>query len=286
MEKRVAMEWMSALTVDMINQVLKGAIDRNGIGWFALDTGLFSFDGGVWTAWSDSIRMYGDLNGDGVMNISCIAVDRNNVKWFGTTHDGALSFDGNTWKHYIKADGITGNHINCITVDRNNVIWIGTGVFGYETGISRFDGKVWTGYMYDQTGIDGNIIGIAVDAANVKWFITSNYTCTVYSFDDVVWKSYSPPWGVGLGGYNCIAIDRDGTKWLGSKAMGVVSFRESGGTATAVIASDEMPKEFAILGNRPNPFNPSTDISYSLPTAAHANLVVYDVTGRKVRTLI
>jgi hypothetical protein len=40
------------------------------------------------------------------------------------------------------------------------------------------------------------------------------------------------------------------------------------------------------LSNYPNPFNPSTTIKYSIPQALHVKLVVYDVTGREVKTLV
>jgi len=40
------------------------------------------------------------------------------------------------------------------------------------------------------------------------------------------------------------------------------------------------------LSNYPNPFNPRTLITYELPVAGHARLVVYDVMGRVVRTLV
>jgi hypothetical protein len=38
--------------------------------------------------------------------------------------------------------------------------------------------------------------------------------------------------------------------------------------------------------NYPNPFNPSTVIKFSIIENAHVTLTIYDVLGRKVKTLI
>ena len=46
------------------------------------------------------------------------------------------------------------------------------------------------------------------------------------------------------------------------------------------------PTEIALASNHPNPFNPHTTIKYSLPKPLHVKLVVYDVFGREVRTLV
>ncbi len=48
----------------------------------------------------------------------------------------------------------------------------------------------------------------------------------------------------------------------------------------------ELPTIAALDQNYPNPFNPATTISFSIPTAGHVNLVVYDVLGREVETLV
>jgi hypothetical protein len=46
------------------------------------------------------------------------------------------------------------------------------------------------------------------------------------------------------------------------------------------------PADFALTGNHPNPFNPSTTISFTLPASGPVSLAVYDITGRKIRDVI
>lgn len=48
----------------------------------------------------------------------------------------------------------------------------------------------------------------------------------------------------------------------------------------------EIPSEFALSQNYPNPFNPTTTIKFAIANDARVNLVVYDMLGQKVRTLI
>jgi hypothetical protein len=47
----------------------------------------------------------------------------------------------------------------------------------------------------------------------------------------------------------------------------------------------ELPNEFALHGNYPNPFNPSTSISFDLPETADVEVHVIDMIGRQVMTL-
>jgi len=47
----------------------------------------------------------------------------------------------------------------------------------------------------------------------------------------------------------------------------------------------DIPFEFALLSNYPNPFNASTVISYELPMNTHVKLEVYNLLGNKVATL-
>ena len=47
-----------------------------------------------------------------------------------------------------------------------------------------------------------------------------------------------------------------------------------------------VPEEFALHQNYPNPFNPITTIQYDIPFDGNVKLVIYDMMGREVRTLV
>jgi hypothetical protein len=55
-----------------------------------------------------------------------------------------------------------------------------------------------------------------------------------------------------------------------------------GKQSASTTATNELPKDFAVHPNYPNPFNPATTIKYDLPEPSHVSLVIYDVLGRKV----
>ncbi len=58
-----------------------------------------------------------------------------------------------------------------------------------------------------------------------------------------------------------------------------------GTTSISGIGSD-VPKEFRLFNNYPNPFNPSTEIRYDLPRATQVSLKIYDINGRLVKELV
>ncbi|MDP6143205.1 MAG: tandem-95 repeat protein [Candidatus Marinimicrobia bacterium] len=55
---------------------------------------------------------------------------------------------------------------------------------------------------------------------------------------------------------------------------------------TKTIHYIHVPGEFALHQNYPNPFNPVTTINYDLAKDGHISIVVYDLLGREVKTLI
>ena len=57
-------------------------------------------------------------------------------------------------------------------------------------------------------------------------------------------------------------------------------------TGTFVSNPEISVSDFKIYQNYPNPFNPSTTISFDIPTSSYVQLVIYNMLGQKVRTLV
>jgi hypothetical protein len=53
-----------------------------------------------------------------------------------------------------------------------------------------------------------------------------------------------------------------------------------------VTGARDVPSQFALHDAVPNPFNPQTTLSFSLPSACHVWLAIYDVRGHLVRALV
>jgi len=60
------------------------------------------------------------------------------------------------------------------------------------------------------------------------------------------------------------------------------------GLATTGVGNStaNVPLAFELLQNFPNPFNPSTEIHFTIPKFDHVTLEVFDLLGRKVKTLV
>lgn len=51
-------------------------------------------------------------------------------------------------------------------------------------------------------------------------------------------------------------------------------------------SESNIPIDYALHQNHPNPFNPTTIIQYDLPAHSHVRLIVYDLLGRQIKALV
>ena len=57
------------------------------------------------------------------------------------------------------------------------------------------------------------------------------------------------------------------------------------GVITNDVAVEEAPTAFAVAQNSPNPFNPSTTISFTIADAGNVSIDIFNVSGQKVNTI-
>ena len=82
-------------------------------------------------------------------------------------------------------------------------------------------------------------------------------------------------------------------KYLGTREFRIseVRYAENDGDILATaswsgqVASDTVPQSTCLIGNYPNPFNPTTNIQFGLAHDSHVKLCIYDLSGRLVQTL-
>jgi len=90
-----------------------------------------------------------------------------------------------------------------------------------------------------------------------------------------VGESVTLKWTVLASGDNAIKYANE--VWTVTIERGVVTSNED---------DPSVPQQFTLEQNFPNPFNPSTEINYTLPQAASVQITVYNAVGQQVATLI
>ena len=122
-----------------------------------------------------------------------------------------------------------------------------------------------------------------------SYFIATSaglYSTTVLNGNSTTWTHESPD-KIGVAVCSMVKTrDLDGVVVVSTHGAGVFS-----ADYTVDVEDNIQPSKFELSQNYPNPFNPSTTINYSIPSVekhghASVQLVVYDILGREVTTLV
>ena len=84
---------------------------------------------------NDHPKMIKTIGNPNYGNVNCILQDKAGILWFGTTENGLYSYDGKSFKRFLKADGLNSNEVYCLFEENPGKLWIGTG-----KGLCIYDG--------------------------------------------------------------------------------------------------------------------------------------------------
>ncbi|NOS83972.1 MAG: T9SS type A sorting domain-containing protein [Ignavibacteria bacterium] len=73
---------------------------------------------------------------------------------------------------------------------------------------------------------------------------------------------------------------------FGSPNKPAILHTTNGGAIGITPVSGEIPRFYNLSQNYPNPFNPVTNIKFSVPETGFVKLVIYNIIGREVKTLV
>jgi ligand-binding sensor domain-containing protein len=295
------------------NNVQCIAIEKNGTIWFATYGGACRFDGFTWSTYIPI------ENGSSIKRIKSIAISTDGIVFMGSDYglfqynnnninkiisssiekiimgsdksgwalgDSLYKFDGTKWKSLYGRD--PANLIVPQAIDVNGNTWFSrfeiSGIDGYSgdtnwrgKGLNSYDGVEWRTYTKIDGLVNDYVLSITTGPDGVLWVGT---LLGLSRFNNSSWTSYTTADGLPDNTINAISISDHGTVYVGTP-KGVSRFIGSVGKI-----DENSNNTTNFTGIHPNPFNPSTTISFSLPAASIVNLFIFDITGRKICTLL
>ncbi|PNQ72547.1 hypothetical protein C1T31_10345 [Hanstruepera neustonica] len=183
---------------------------KDGTIWIGTTEGVSQFDGQTFSTFA--IPKPNVSNPKALIScnrITSILEDRQGNLWFGTDGYGVCKYDGNSFIHYTKADGLCDNTISGLFEDSSGSIWIGT-MFG---GISLYDSQAFKN-LTDEGLITGTeASGFYEDTDGSVWFAMEHQG--VYNYDGNTYRLYNQDSGLGSTGIISILRDSKNRFWFG-----------------------------------------------------------------------
>jgi hypothetical protein len=188
----------------------------------------------------------------------------------------AVAQDGTVWISNQDLDAGT------LEISFNN----SADVYGYQVNV-EIDGLTGS-----QDDIDNVIFGAASGglSEDVGFLMSTNVNGLVLAFS--LLAAFIPAGNAGV--LTNVIWDAADYPLSGAVTLSITNFAGAGGSAlnfdvgATFLSNDDVTlvEEYKLSENYPNPFNPSTTIGYDVKEAGDVSIIVYDMLGREVRTLV
>lgn len=182
------------------NQVSHLLLDQHGTLWIGTWGGVCTFNGSNFVNFPLPKPDIALPPYQATMNwLTDIAEDAEGNMWFARDGYGVCKYDGKSFTHYTKEDGLASNAVRDIQEDHQGNIWFGSRVvekdhpdpdkrFG-SGGLTRYDGEDFISFP-DLAGLNkDDVYEIYRDVAGNIWIGTRNQG--VYKYDGKQFANYS-----------------------------------------------------------------------------------------------
>ncbi len=260
------------------------------------DVGIEMHIQGAGRSWYSNANTEAIIQNNAFFNLPGTAI--NMLPGTGPSHGGTPSFVNNTIINCHQGIKIQDGDFDAIVI--NNIF------YGTSTAIERTGSYSSTAFYncFYNNGI--NFVGYPSTYGNVVMSNRNGYPC------DMGFNIFQDPLFENLNHYSlssgspCLSAGKDSIenngKWYYSPSSDIDGNSRSNPIGShpdiGAYESDKLlkqsikkndtkiPSHFSLSGNYPNPFNPSTTISFQLPELSFVNISIYDINGRMLETII
>jgi ligand-binding sensor domain-containing protein len=213
------------------NVIANLLIDSKNVFWVGTWNGVYTFDGADFHPFSIPYpEVDTKINDDTKFWITGIQEDAEGNIWFERDGYGVCKYDGESFTHLLKKDGLPSNNVTEIEFDNDGSMWIGTRVAEKDNndpnnrtgkgGVNRMVGTEILSFPDIKGFNDADVYDIHKDGSGNIWISTTHNG--VYRYDGSAFKNYKIPISI-----MCMSHDKKGNLWLGG-AGGLYSISPDG----------------------------------------------------------